>query len=312
MSDVTIALSADVIRSVFKAVIDNFKFEHQGNGTFGPITLHYDVAAHFPDSATAHPWLDLKDDGSVYLHDLELLFDKLELTVGVDIPQICVGGFCIVWVPIKGCLVEAPKFCIFGGNPDFSFTLALDKFVTTKLSVEGGFQTVHWTNPSRKPADSDWDAHQNKRANEWRLFLKPRIVHWEPIDVADTVANLFDVAIKNNVDQLLGGAPDWAKDLIDAILGGIDTLIRDTLGFGDNVVQWLEEKLNGPVGLLDALETVAADFFANKSPITITEDPVPLLEDTTHPHPLIPLMVPVASLGATVSSKELVLEGTVG
>ena len=306
------AISDDTIRTVMKAVVDNLKFEHIGDSTFGPITLHFDVAAHFPDNATNHPWLDLRDDGTVYLHDLEVLFDKLEVTIGVDIPEWCIGGFCIFWVPIYGCVAHAPELCLFSANPDFSFNLALDKFVTTKLSVEGAFQTDHWNNPARQPADSDWDAHANGRANQWRLALKPRVVHWEPIALADTAGNLFDVAIKDNIDNLISGAPDWAKSLIDAFLGGIDTLIRDTLGLGSNLTQWLEEKFNAPFGLLDILETVAADYFANKSPITMTEDPVPILEDKTNPAALIPIMVPVASLAVQVNAKELVLEGSLG
>jgi hypothetical protein len=312
MSDLTVAVSADVIRNVFKAVVDEFQFEHAGDGTFGRLALHYDVAVHFSDDATNHPWLDLRDDGTVYLHDLELRFAKLELTVGVDLPEICVGGFGLLWVPIKGWVLRAPRWSVFGDNPDFSFTLALDKFVTTKLSVEGAFEVVHWINPARLATDSDWDAHRNKRANEWRLTLQPKIVHWEPLAVEDTVGNLFDVAIKDNIDNLLGRAPGWAKNFIAGMLVGMDTVIRDTLGLGNNVAQWVEQKLNGPFGLPDLLETAAADFFANKMPVPITQDPVPLLEDIVHPNGLIPIMLPIATLEAHVSSKELILEGSLG
>ena len=76
--------------------------------------------------------------------------------------------------------------------------------------------------------------------------------------------------------------------------------------------QWLEQQINGPVGLVDFIETFVADFLANRMPIPITEDPLPLLEDTTHPHPLIPIMVPIASLAAIVNSHEMVLEGSLG
>jgi hypothetical protein len=312
LSDLTIAVSVDVIRSVFKAVLDTFRFEHVGDGTFGRVALRYDVAAHFADDAANHSWLDLRDDGTVYLHDLELRFEKLELTVGVDLPEICVGGFCLAWVPIKGCVLRAPRFCVFSGNPDFSFTLALDKFVTTKLSVEGAFRVTHWVNPARLATDSDWDAHRNKRANEWRLILEPKIVHWEPIAVQDTVGSLFDVAIRDNIGNVLGRAPGWARNLIAGMLGGIDTVIRDTLGLGDNLAQWVEQKLNGPFGLPDLLETAAADFFADKMPVPITQDPVSVLEDAIHPDALIPLMVPIAAFEARVSAKELVLEGSFG
>jgi len=105
--------------------------------------------------------LELKDDGSVFLHNLKILWDKLELTIAVDIPEICVGGFCLIPNPFDGCLVEAPKLCIFGGHPDFTFTLAIDQFVTSEISVEGSIVPLrrrHY-DPRRACADGlgRWD-----------------------------------------------------------------------------------------------------------------------------------------------------------
>lgn len=309
MSDLTVAIADRVVDEVFRKIVDKLKFEHAGASPGSPVSLRYDVAFHFRNDTLVQPRLELRDDGTVFLHDLKILWDKLELTVGVDIPEVCVGGFCIVPDPTDGCLVRAPRVCLFGGNPDFSFTLALDQLVTSEISVEGGFRIVHFDNPARLPTDSDWDAHRNQRANGWQMFLVPTIVHVDPFHIADIVGDLFKSAIEDNVNGLLGDAPGWAKDLIKAILGGIETLIRATLNIGDDVVEWLENQLNGPVGLRDIIETFVADYLANRTPVPLVEDPMALLDND--PHGLIPVMVPITGLIARVSSKEVVLEGSV-
>ena len=326
MSDLTVAISAPTVQAVFKGIVDKFVFEHVGAPTGGAVSVSYDVKFHFRSDTLVHPMLELKDDGSVFLHNLKILWDKLELTIAVDIPEICVGGFCLIPNPFDGCILEAPKLCIFGGHPDFTFTLAIDQFVTSEISVEGSMKTIHFMNPDRLPADTDWTAHANNRANSWKLAIDPQIIHVDPFHLADIVGDLFKHAITDNIDSAISSWPGWAKDLINLILGGIEDIIRVVLNLGDDVVQWLEGVLNGPVGLVDVIITVVTDFLLDKAPFVVTEDPAPVPDPLAskppppppppnpiwHPVDLQPLMVPIAALTPTVNSHEIVLEGTLG
>jgi hypothetical protein len=184
-------------------------------------------------------------------------------------------------------------------------------------------KVIHFMNPNRLPGDTDWTAHDNQRANQWKLAIDPQIIHVDPFHLADIVGDLFKHAITDNIDSAIAGWPQWAKDLINALLGGIETIIRVVLNLGDDIVQWLEGVLNGPVGLVDVITTVVTDFLLDKAPIPVTEDPAPVPDmlagnpppppyPVWHPVKLQPLMVPIVALVATVNSHEIVLEGTLG
>jgi hypothetical protein len=316
MSDITVSISHAIINGIFTGVVDTFKFEHADPhaASLGPVTLGYDVAFHFRNDTAVQPTLDLRDDGSIFLHNLKILWDKLELTVGIDIPTIQIGAFCLIPIPFDGCLVPFPGITLFDANPDISFTLALDQLITSELSVDAAFGVSHISNPNRLPTDSDWDAHDNKRGNHWELSVVAPVVHVDPFHVADIVADLFKKAIQDSIDSILNGlgVPGFIRDLIDKILGGIEHLIRVVLNIGDNIVQWLENALNGPVNLLDFIATFVTDFLL-RNPIPIVEDPLPILEDKSgKPNPLIPIMIPIVGLQASVTAAELVLEGSVG
>src|SRR5262249_10826710 len=116
------------------------------------------------------------------------------------------------------------------------------------------------------------------------------------------------------LDSLLGGLPGWARDFIESVLGGVEWIIRTVLGIPDQISQWLENEFQAPGNLLSLIETGVLEFFEQKFGIPLTEDPVPLdlenLNLTTQQ--LIPFMIPIATLAATVNSHEIVLEGSLG
>ena len=51
-------------------------------------------------------------------------WDTLSVGVGFDIPEICVGGWCIIPTPF-GCALRLPKICVFSDDPDIDITLDL-------------------------------------------------------------------------------------------------------------------------------------------------------------------------------------------
>src|SRR5437016_4794872 len=118
MSDLTIAIASNLVTHAFFDVINNFKAEATGTGGGGTFTLDYDIGFHFRNDLTDKPSIELRDDGTVFVHDLKVLWDKLEVTLGIDIPEIKIGGFCIIPNPFGGCILRAPVLTLFGGHPD--------------------------------------------------------------------------------------------------------------------------------------------------------------------------------------------------
>ena len=82
------------------------------------------------------------------------------------------------------------------------------------------------------------------------------------IDVADTVGDLFKNLLDGAIDALLGGAPDWAKDLLKAIVGSVDDLIRTILGIPDDISGWLMDLLTS-LGVFNVLLAALNGYLTN-------------------------------------------------
>ena len=313
MSDVTVAVASALVQSVFRDVIDNFSAEFPGNSGSGNVRLSYDVKFHFRDDATGTPTIELRDDGTIYLHNLKILWDKLELTIDIDIPTRTIGGFCILPNPLGGCLVSAPSITLFGANPDISIPIALDGFVNSEASIDAGVTTMLWVNPARLPSDSDWDAHAANpgRASQWQVRLNTPVVNIAPIDLLDTVNDFFHNALNAALANLLSPLPGWARDFIMAVLGGLEWLITSVIGIVGSFSTWLEGQFGVTGGLLGLIETAVAQWAESQFAVPLFEEPLPLMDPDITAN-LGPVMLPIFSLQATVSSAEIVLEGSLG
>jgi hypothetical protein len=82
-------------------------------GTFGPFSLRYDLGFRLVGGA-----FNLTNTGRVHIDELQLTYHPFILTFGLDLPHIHVGGECIFWLPVIGCVVHLPEIDIWGGNPD--------------------------------------------------------------------------------------------------------------------------------------------------------------------------------------------------
>jgi hypothetical protein len=128
------------------------------------------------------------------------------------------------------------------------------------------------------------------------------------IDVADTVGDLVKNLLDGAIDTLLGGAPDWAKDLLKAIVGSVDDLIRTVLDIPDDVTGWLMDMLTS-LGVFDVLLSALNGYLTNIVPPIEIDDPVQVLPQDG---PLIPVMVPIEYIGVQINANEMVIEGDVG
>lgn len=305
MSHLTVAVSEGGFKELFAGIVQEFTFADANSGSFGPFTAGYDVALHLEGGS-----VDLRADNSIHIEELDIKWDKLEFFVGIDIPEICVGGWCIVPNPFGGCLVRLPKICVFSADPDIMIPLDLDSLITSEVTLSATPAVHYFIDPGRTPAMNDWDAQDADVPNMWQVRILPFAVDVDIVDVADTIGDLLDDAIEAAVDALLGPLPGWAKDLIKAILGSVVDLVRVLLDIGDDIGEWLTDLLGVSLGLFNTIANVIGLWLAANNPIEF-EDPLQVLEADPIKN-LVAVKVPVRNLSAVVNDVEMVLTADVG
>ena len=303
MAHINLAASENAFREIFNAYRDSINFSASNSGDFGPFTAAYSAGIRL-EGGTVN--LDDSPD-QVRINELDVVIDPLSLTLGIDIPTVCVGGFCIIPNPFGGCLVRLPRICLFEADPDISATLDLGGIIESEIS--GAFDVVvnYFNNPARAGL-TDHQAHFSDNSNEWQFKLDPRWLDIDLIDISDTVGNILDTMIDNLVDGLLGGLPGWIKDAIRWILGGLADLIRGILDLADDIDEWLSNLLGTSLGLFDFIVTWIADYFANRNPFFEIEDPYPILDSGS----LIPVLVPIRNLATDITDVEFVIRADIG
>ncbi|MDQ3491832.1 MAG: hypothetical protein M3452_01045 [Chloroflexota bacterium] len=306
MSHLTVAVSESAAFRLFESARDSINVSHSDSGTFGPVSASYAVAFHLEGGT-----LDFRSDGSVQIRELDIKWDTLQLSLGFDIPEFCVGGFCIIGIPFDGCAVRAPRLCAFSGNPDVVIPLDLSGILTSEVSFRAAPVIKHFRDPAR-PASMDYlSAQAAGIPDKWQLFIDPITVDIDIFDFADIVGDLLESAVDAAIDGLLSWMPGWARDLIRSLMGPVIDLVRAVLDIPDDFEEWLSDLLGVSLGLLDFVATVVGDHFAAQTPLIEIEDPLEILPGVPSV-PLIPVKVPIEKLAVTVSDTEMVLEADVG
>lgn len=304
MSHLTVAVSETTFGDLFDTVRDGLARSTSGSADLGPFSVAWNAGFRLEGGS-----VDLQADDSVRIDELDVVYDPLDLTLGVDLPEVCVGGFCIIPNPFGGCLVRAPRICVFSADPDITLPLDLGGLIVSEISGAFRVRTRYAVDPGRTPGMTDLDAEDLGIPNAWQVLLDPIWLDVDLIDVADTVGNVLDAAIETAVDGLLGFLPGWARDVIKAILGPIVDLVRAILDIGDDIDEWLSNLLGVSIGLFDFVLTAVADHFADRTPVFEFEDPYPILD---YDGPLIPVKVPMRSVSVRVNDVEMIVEADVG
>jgi len=305
MNSVTLALSEDVIKTAFKAFVATFKFKN-ADMTGGSARVGYDFAGHLlggslelvdPD---AHmPW---HQDGFINLKRLQVVWDRFMFTLELDLPRTCTPSFCLIPDLIHGgCLVWAEQKCLFGGHPDLhgSIDLSPNGLIHSAFSAGFGPMTVRG------------HAKDNPNQPEWHIV--PNFVYIDPqlIDVADTVKGLLDALIKNIIDNAYPkDFPKWARDLIDAILGGIANVVYWMLRIGPDLRVWLETQLRTSLNIAGVIGQSLQGYFRDDLVLFRLDDPHTIMPDVAadHNQPALPCVrLPIAGISGTVVNRELVV-----
>jgi hypothetical protein len=302
MSHVTIAASANAFTQLFNVVRDNFKFSKSDGGNFGPFSASYAAKLHLSKGT-----LLLRDDDTIEVKHLDVVWEILKVKLCFDLPGFCVGGWCIVPDPWNGCLVGVPPICIGGPiciEPDLS------GLVSEISDLQARLKPVYFVDPARDPGWSDLDAEFNGHPNKWRIFIDPVFVHVDPIDIPATLANVIGNLVKDAIENMLPSwLPGWAKDLIFAAIGPVLDLLTSILGIVDDVTDFISDLLGNKFDLLGLMETAVADYFAAQHPLYEFEDPYPILPSSGG---LIPVKIPIRDLDSHVNSKEMIVTANVG
>lgn len=323
MAHVTVAVSEGAVKTMFDLLVKSIGWEKADSKNFGPFTAGYHIKGHLEDGS-----LDLRADDTIQIKELDIKWDKLELSLGLDIPEICVGGGCIdlPWPLPDICL---PKVCLFSSNPDVSVAVDLAPFVAQEISVTGRVVARYYDAsvppPLIDPCGVLRDVLSNADLieplpthNQWHIFVDPETVDIDLFDFPDIVGDLVENALTAAIVALIPGG--WVRDLILKIVGGVADLIRFLLDIPDEIDEWLSDLFNVSFGLFDFLVTLVLDVLGNCVPVYRIDDPFTVLEEEIStsvrldhaPVALVPVRVPVRDLTVRVTDVEMIVQASTG
>lgn len=313
-AQITLAASEKAFVRLFERVRDEFEFAAADSADFGAFSAGYDIKMHLEGGT-----VDLRADNTVSIRELDLKWDKLDFFVALDIPEICVGGFCIIPSP-WGCVLRAPRICIFDDDPDITLPLPLGGLLTSEISVVASLLFKYFVDPDRQAWMDDWDAAEQDPsvANRWQLFLDPQTIDLDVFDFADIVGDLLENAADAAIDNLLGWLPGWARDIIKGIIGGAIDVLRAILDIGDDIEEWLSDLFNFSFGLTDLILTFIADYLAAQTPLFELEDPFKIMDEAENPNTsnglpkLARVRVPIKDVKVFNNAQEMILEANIG
>jgi hypothetical protein len=252
--------------------------------------------------------LELRDDGTVRLRELDARWDKLDFTLGVTMPEVCFGGG---FVDLPFGTVHLPGIDIFSGDPSVSVTVDLAPFVKHELSLVASPLIQHFDPATTAIGPHCQQLHTalgvDDTKPQWRVFCDPQTIDLDPFDFADTVGDLFEEALTDAVDALLPHGP--VRDLILAAIGSVADLLRTLLDIPDDISEWLSDLFNVSFGVFNLILQFVADFFGKCISFFQLDDPFPMFPKTSD---LAEVMVPIQHLTATVSDAELVVTADIG
>ena len=307
MADLTIAVSEAVCAKTLEVVVANFGFDVSDQADFGAFRVGYDGRLFLKGGS-----LELRDDGTIRLRELDARWDKLDFSLAVKLPEISFGGG-LVEVPLGSILV--PGTGVFSGGKTVTFTVHLAPFVKHELSLVGSPLIQHFK-PGVTPIGKHCqDLHTaldiDDTKQQWRVFCDPQTIDFDLFDFANTVGDLFEEAFTGALDAALPRG--LLHDLILAGIGSIADLLRTLLDIPDDISEWLSDLFNVSLGVFNLILQFVADFFGKCISFFQLDDPYPMFPKTVEKGVELPdVTVPLEHLTATVSDVELVVTADIG
>jgi hypothetical protein len=307
MADLTIAVSEAVCAKTLEVVVANFGFDVSDQADFGAFRVGYDGRLFLKGGS-----LELRDDGTIRLRELDARWDKLDFSLAVKLPEISFGGG-LVEVPLGSILL--PGTGVFSGGKTVTFTVHLAPFVKHELSLVASPLIQHFDPATTAIGKHCQDLHTaldiDDTKPQWRIFCDPQTIDFDLFDFADTVGDLFEDAFTDALDAALPRG--LLHDLILAGIGSIADLLRTLLDIPDDISEWLSDLFNVSLGVFNLILQFVADFFGKCISFFQLDDPYPMFPKTVEKGVELPdVTVPLEHLTATVSDVELVVTADIG
>lgn len=306
MAHMTVAVNEATFRKAAEVFLKNWFFEKQDSTGSGAFTVGYHIKGHLEGGT-----IDLRADNTLEIKELDLKWDKLEVSVGLDIEKKCVGGGCLG----PFCL---PEVCLFEDDPDVAITLDFASVVAQELTVTGSMTARYFDVTSPPVLDPLCQFIRSELinngtidpfdGNEWQLFIDPDSIDFDLFDFPDIVGDLIEDALTAPIEALIPGGV--VKDLLLALIGSIADLIRDVLDIGDDLDEWLSDIFNVSFGLGDFIVTFIADYLGHCMPVFRLDDPLELMPETDAG--LVPVTIPIRNVSVRVDATEMVVQADVG
>lgn len=271
MSDVAFAINEATFNSVFSRALASLKqLPFDGSSSLGPIWLGVEGAIHIEGAGD----IDFEDGNTFLLKELDIGWDSLILRLGLDLPTIIVGKFCVIRFPddtpfVGGvCIFEFPGVTLFDGAPDIGPVKvnlnAIIPFIVTEIS--GRF-----------------NIDIRKDGNFQKIYADPEAIDLDPIAINDTFGKLpaiIKVGVAACAALVVSKVPQvWLVDVLLGLLGlpSVTQWILDLLDIGDDIEEWLMDKLNLSIGIDDLIYQVIFDEVLKKSELFKIDDPFPFV-----------------------------------
>ena len=281
----TAAVSESAFRRIFAVVRDTGKFKITAAPKSMSLLGVTGSAGAYTEYHLDNGTVEFQDDNTIKIKELDIKWDKSEVTLGIDIPKLCFGGCEEVCIPSTDICEEVcvNLGCLFEADPDFSFTMQLPTIFTTEVSLNAGLKVYYVIGSP----------------NEWVIYIAPSRVDVDIIDIADTVGDLLDDSLNAAIEAM--GLPDWADFLAD----GMVDMVRGLLDIPDDIGEWLQDLIFDTLGVETTIESYVTAWLSDKSPIFRLEDPVQVMEADGD---LIPVTIPIGFIGAKVNADEMIIE----
>lgn len=332
MSHLTLAVSEDGVNDVVGALLDPSvtRIRETPRWDGGAFAVEADIDGHLEHGSRLLDFQDSPDQ--IKLDELDVVWDEFDLDFELDIPEQCIGGFCISpgWF---GPCIRAPRKCFFSGDPDVEVTLPLD-WIRSEVSVLADLVEGYSTNRTTDYLQAQVDEHAALEAleaagesgpvepplvNTWDVSLHPTTFDVDVFDVADMVGDVVEDLLDLVVDSLVGFLPDWAIDVLESVAGSLVGFVRDVLDIGDDTVEWLSDLIGVSLDVPGIIIELLDDYFIDY-PVFRVEDPFPVLdwspplgEAVTGSGPrLVPVKVPIEAFDVDLTETEVVVRVTLG
>jgi len=258
MPDLVVAVNEETLQQVFRKAVDTAPAVDKPNLEWTWANLK--VTGHI-NFTLANGDLELLSDGHVKVSELDIVWHTLDFTFWIEIPEVCVGGWCIE-TPWPWPDICFPEWCLFGFWVGFPLNMPADGIHS---EVSGTFDLLVFHPP-----------------DVWKIILDPDgPIDVDVFDLADSIGPLFHNALEDGLNGLLF-VPDWVIDFLWDVIGApVEWLLSTVLDIGDDLQEWLEGVLKINVGLENVLAS---------SVLALLDDFV--LKEIKEPYELLPASGP--------------------